>query len=235
MPAKRSTAARPSQQRVDLGVGHAGGGLQLLHHPVAADLLQLVDHPEHLGRDPGQLEPGQRRGQHLAAVDAEADGPDPGGVEDLLDHHDQLGVGHAGLHPDHVEVALGELAVAAPLGVLASPHPAYVVEPHRRVQLAGVLGGEPGQRHGEVEPQPHLPAAVVGEPVGLAVGLVAALPEQDLLVLQGRSGDGGEAVALEDPAGRGQQGLAPEHPAGELVAEAAQGAGLDRGLRHGES
>ena len=98
---------------------------------------------------------------------------------------------------DRVEVALHELAVAAALRVLAAPHGGDVVPLERRAELADVLGGKAGQRHGEIEPQADVAAAVVLEAVELLVGLRAAFAEEDFEVLERRRVDRAEAVRAE--------------------------------------
>ena len=130
---------------------------------------------------------------------------------------------------DRVEVALHELAVAAALRVLAAPHGGDVVALERRAQLADVLGGEAGQRHGEVEPQADVAAAVVLEAVELLVGFRAALAEQDFEVLQRRRVDRAEAVGAKDAPRGVDDLLARHHRLRQIVAEALERAGLDAG------
>ena len=123
---------------------------------------------------------------------------------------------------------LDELAVAAALRVLATPDLADLVALEGQGQLAGVRGHEAGERHGQVEAQRHPPSAVVGEPVDLLVGLVAALAEQDLRVLERRRVDRAEAVGAVDGPRRVHR-LARQHDVGQVVAEALQHPRFDAG------
>ena len=134
---------------------------------------------------------------------------------------------------DRVEVALHELAVAAALRVLAAPHGGDVVALERRAQLADVLGGEAGQRHGEIEPQADVAAAVVLEAVELLVGFVAAFAGEDFEVLERRRVDRAEAVGAKDAPGRVDDPLARHHRLRQIVAEAFERAGLDERTWHG--
>ena len=104
----------------------------------------------------------------------------------------------------------------------------------RRAELADVLGGEAGQRHGEIEPQADVAAAVVLEAVELLVGFLAPLAEQDFEVLERRRVDRAEAVGAKDAPGRVHDPLARHHRLRQIVAEAFERAGLDAGSRHGE-
>ena len=128
---------------------------------------------------------------------------------------------------DRVEIALHELAVAAALRVLAAPDRGDVIALERHAQLADVLGGEAGQRHGQVEPHADLAAAVVLELVELLVGFVAPLAGEDFQVLQRRRVDRAEAERAIDLLGRGDQPLARDHRLGQIVAKAFERAGFD--------
>ena len=92
---------------------------------------------------------------------------------------------------------------------------------------ADVLGGEAGQRHGQIEPQADVAAAVVLELVELLVGLLAPLAEQDFQVLEGRRVDRAEAVRAKDAPGRVDQPLARHHRLRQIVAEALERARLN--------
>ena len=110
-----------------------------------------------------------------------------------------------------------------------------VVALERRAEFADVLGGEAGQRHGEVEPQADVAAAVVLEAVELLVGFGAAFAEEDFEVLEGRRVDRAEAVGAKDAAGRVHDLLARQHRLRQVVAEALERPGLDSGGRHERS
>ena len=100
-----------------------------------------------------------------------------------------------------------------------------VVALEGRAQLADVLGGEAGQRHGQVEPQADLAAAVVLEAVELLVGLVAPLAGEDFQILQRRRVDRAEAVGAIDAARGLDEPLARHHRLGQIVAKALERAG----------
>ena len=86
-------------------------------------------------------------------------------------------------------------------------------------------GGEAGQRHRQIEPQPDPAPAVVLKLVELLVGLLAPLAGQDFQVLQGRRVDGAEAVGAIDPPGRVDQPLARNHRLRQIIAETLERAG----------
>ena len=90
---------------------------------------------------------------------------------------------------DGVEIALPEFAVTAVAGVLAAPDRAHVIALERRAELADVLGGEAGERHGQVETQGHVAAAVIREAVDQLVRFARRPCPEDLGVLQGRRVD----------------------------------------------
>ena len=147
----------------------------------------------------------------------------------VVDHQGGFDVGGDGAGADGVEIALHELAVAAALRVLAPPDRGDVVALQRHAQLVDVLGGEAGQRHRQVEPQPHPAAAVVLKLVKLLVGLLAPFAGQDFQVLQGRRVDRAEAVGAINPPGRVDQPLARNHRLRQIIAEALERARFDHG------
>ena len=85
--------------------------------------------------------------------------------ESLLHDEEHLEIGRRAVGSHDVEVALHELPVAAPLGVLSTEHLGDVVPPEGKVELGHVLGPEPGERHREIEPERDVPTSVVGETV----------------------------------------------------------------------
>ena len=146
--------------------------------------------------------PLQQPGEQHAVVQADREIADADRPQQVVDHQGGLDVGGRRAGADGVEIALHELAEAAFLGRFAAPHRGDVIAFERRAQFVDVLGGEAGQRHGEIEPQPDPPPAVVLEAVDLLVGLVAALAGEDFQVFQGRRVDGAEAIGTIDPPGR---------------------------------
>ena len=90
-----------------------------------------------------------------------------------------------------------------------------------------VLGREPGERHGEVEPEAHVAAAVILEAIELLVGLVAPLARQDLEVLERRRVDRRKAIRPVDAAGDLQNPLSGQGLSRQMVAKSLERAGLD--------
>ncbi len=148
-----------------------------------------------------------------------------------MNHQGRFDVGRQRPRADGVEVALHELAVAARLCVFAAPHAGDVITLERRAQLPDVLGHEPRQRHGQVEPHAHPALAVVLEVVKLLVGLFAPLAGENVQVLQRRRVDGAETVRAIDPPRRFDQPLARDHGLGQVVAKPLQRARFNP-LRH---
>ncbi len=149
-----------------------------------ADLAELVQRSEHGRGAVGQTEPFQQARQDHAVVEpngeiAEADRP-----HEVVDHQGGFDVGGRRAGADGVEIALHKLAKTAALGVLAPPHRGDVVALEGDAQFVEVFGGEAGQRHRQVEPQPHPTPPVVLKLVELLVGLLAPLAGQDFKVLQ---------------------------------------------------
>ena len=172
-------------------------------------------------------------GQHHAVVQADGEVGETDRPQQVVDHQGGFDVGGDRAGADGVEVALHELAVAAALRVLAPPDRGDVVSLQRDAQLVDVLRGEAGQRHRQVEPQPHPAPAVVLELVELLVGLLAPLAGQDFQVLQRRRVDRAEAVGAIDPPGRVDQPLARNHRLRRIVAETLERAGSNAlWLRH---
>jgi hypothetical protein len=175
-----------------------------------------------------QAEPCEERVEHapVGVVHLHAAQAEP---EEALAHQQQdLEVGRCRLRADGVEIDLDELAVAAALGVLAAPDLGRVPALEGERKLAEMCGHEPGEGHGEVVAHGHVPAAVVGEPVDLLVGLAAALTEQHLRVLQHRRVNGREAVAVEHHLQLPNQGEAHGLPVGQEIPEPLQHLRLDK-------
>ncbi len=102
--------------------------------------------------------------QHLPIVDIDRPGGDVQAGQDLVDDPGELGVEvqRNVVDVDDVDVALGELAVAALLRTLATPDPLHLVALEREDQVVEVCGDVPGERHGQVEVQAESGIAVVG-------------------------------------------------------------------------
>ncbi len=211
----------------------AGRLAHFLGHALGADLGQLIERAQNVGRHAFQTERFQQAGEHHAVVDVDREPLEADGPQQVVDDEDRFGVGGDRAGADRIEIALHEFAVAAALRVLAAPHGGDVVALERRAQLADVLGGEAGQRHGEVEPQADIAAAVVLEPIELLIGFRAPLAEQHVEVLECRRIDRAEPVRAEHAPRDIDNLLARQHGLRQIVAEALQGAGLDGG-RHGE-
>ena len=94
-----------------------------------------------------------------------------------------------------------------------------------------VLGGEPGQRHGEVEPQCDIAVPGILETVELLVDLGARfdLGQQHLGQFDRRRVDGGEPVRPVHPPGRLHETLPGNHQLGGIIAETPQDTRLDNG------
>ena len=154
-----------------------------------------------------------------------------GGGERVVDDLRRLGVGHDALGPDRVEVALDELAEPALRRPLAAEDRADRVPLERDAQLIDVLGDEPGQRHGQVEPQGELAgrAPLVRDVEDLPQDLVGPGPlaGQDLHPLDVRGLDRHVAERGERPAEAGEHPLAGDHHRGGDVPQPAGHAGID--------
>ena len=145
---------------------------------------------------------------------------------------DGFGIGGGALGADRVEIALHEFAVAAALGVFAAPDRGDVVALERRAEFADVLGGEAGERHGQVEAEADVAAAVVLEAVELLVGFRAPFAEEDFQILECRRIDRAEAVGAKHAPGGVHDRFAGEHDGRQIVAEALQSARLDGRAGH---
>ena len=219
----RCASAPLSPARSDISAATASG-------PTLASLSRARSSAD--ARSP-EAELGQHAVEHQSVADVDGEPLEAEGGQQVGDDQGHLDVGRVGRGADRVEVALEELAVATPLGVLAPPHRGQVVALERGADGSQVLGGEAGEGNGEVEAEGDVPAAVVGEAEQLLVGLLAALAHQHLGVLQRRGVDGDEAVAAVDGPGPLEQPLAGDGQRRGIVPEALQGAGLDEGCGHG--
>ena len=210
-------------------LGRASGRLHLFGNFFGADFGQLVECSQDERRRLGEASFLQQPVENRPVVDANREFREADLGEQLADDEDDLGIGGDALGADRVEIALHELAEAAALRVLAAPDGGDVVALERRAELADVLGGEAGQRHGEVEAQADVAAAVVLKAVELLVGFRAAFAEQDFEILEGRRIDRAEAVRAKHAPGRVHDLLARQHRLRQIVAEALERAGLDAG------
>ncbi len=138
-----------------------------LGHPVRADLVQLVDLPQH-GRGVGDAQAGVEALSQPPVVHPHQHRRQPEvGVQPLQGlqgDQRQLDVVVGGQRGgvDDVDVGLGELAVAALLRALAPPHLLDLVAPEREGQLVRVLQHVAGERHRQVEVQAELGLGVLG-------------------------------------------------------------------------
>ena len=94
-----------------------------------------------------------------------------------------------------------------------------------------MLGDEAGQRHGEIEPHRHRPAARVGEAIHLLFRFAAPLADQDFFVFQRRRVDRAETVGAINPPGRFDQPFARNHRLGQIIAKSLERARFDHGVR----
>ena len=215
--------------------GCAGDGLHFFGYFFGADLGQLIERSQDQCRRIGESGFLQQAIQNGSIVDANGEFREADFGEQLADDEDDLGIGGDAFGADRVEVALHELAEAAALRVFAAPDAGDVVALERRAEFADVLGGEAGERHGEVEAEADVAAAVVLKAVELLVGFGAAFAEEDFEILEGRRVDRAEAVGAKDAAGRLHDLLARQHGFRQIVAEAFERPGLNSRGRHGES
>ena len=204
-------------------------------HGVGAQPVELVHRAQHrqlltLGRHAGCR---HQPVQELAAVD-----PHNGlarrqarGLQGLGGHGDDLGVGLRAGRAHRICVALDELAEPARAGLLVAPHRPERIAPERLGQGLPALGGEPGQRRGEVIAQRHPLLVVVLQGKDALVGTVGVRQElaQRIGIFQRASLQELEPIALID-LGNGHQNLPlGGQVAGAAVGEAARGAGLRSG------
>ena len=204
-----------------------GRGNHLLGHGLRADLAEFVQRTKDGGCAVGQAEPFQQAREDHAVIDPDGEIAETDRSHQIVDHQGRFDVGGDRAGADGVEIALHELAIAAALSVLAPPYRGDVVSLERDAQFVEMFGGEAGQRHRQVEPQPHPAAAVVLKLVELLVGLFAPLAGQDFQVLQGGRVDGAEAVGAINPPGRVDQPFARNHRLRRIIAETLQRAGGD--------
>ncbi len=120
-----------------------------------------------------------------------------------MDGPDDLRIRQRGCGAHRVDVALGELAEAAPGGAVGPPDRAESVPLVGRGQLAAVSADDPGQGHGVVVAQGQVGFAggFVGSPFedleDECRGFVAELAGEDLQALERGGLQGVEAVTLE--------------------------------------
>ena len=151
-------------------------------------------------------------------------------------HGDDLGVGLGPGRAHGVGVALDELAVAAGAGLLVAPDRAEGVAAERLGQGLPVLGGEAGQRRGQVVAQRHPLLVVVLQGEDALVGPVGVGQElaERVGVFEGAGVQRLEAVALIDRRHGGQDPPLGGEVAGAAVDEAARRAGFGAGgVGHG--
>ncbi len=218
------------------------GLAQLRPHPVRADLVELVERDEHR---PGacRLEAavGHHRGEHPSVVDPHREVLQAEGGQGFGGGEDQLDLGDLRRDPEHVDVALGELSIAAVLWPFRPPHRPDLDGLEGLGQARVVVGVVADQGHGEVEAQ-----GQVGEILGTlgALELLATLQdlEDQLFVLAAfaaqqqaealdRGGlDAHEAVAAVHRQDLGHRPVAERRLLGQHVAHAAGRRGVKPGF-----
>ena len=208
---------------------------QLVDHGVATDLGELVECPEHRPAPAGEPLRIEKPIEDLAVIERDREVRHAGRVECGVDDLGDLGVGDDALGADRVEVALHELAEPPLGGPFAAKHRADGVPLERHAERIDVLGDEPGQGHGQVEPQRQLAGRppFVGDLEDLAQHLFRARPlaGQDLHPLDMRSLDRHEAEPGERLAEDREHPLAGNHHRRREVSQAAGNAGVDHGAK----
>src|SRR5262249_47908090 len=99
---------------------------------------------------------------------------------------------------------LPEFAKAAALRSLAPPHRPHVVALERGAELGNVLGGEAGERDGQVETQRDVSPPFIGKAEELLVSFRPPLAQKNFRVFQGGGVGGGIAVGAVAPPRLGQ-------------------------------
>ena len=212
--------------RVPRLVDVAGG--QLAADLVRPHLLQLVEDAEDvgplLGGDAGV---GEQHVEDAAAGEAHRVGADLQGLQGVAHAGDDLGVGDLRDHPHRVEVELGELAEAPLVRLVGAPHRRHLVAAERARQVA-VLGDHPRQRHGEIEAQAERFRLRPLDAEDRALRLLARRrAEQHVEVLDGRGGEGHEAVQLVDAADGVHHPLPGQQLGRHQVAQPLEQTGFD--------
>jgi hypothetical protein len=151
----------------------------------------------------------------------------PAGRPALHRHGDDLGVGLGAVRADRVGVALHELAEPAGTGLLVAPDRTVGIAAERLRQAVPVLGGEAGQRRGQVVAQRHPLVVVVGQREDAFVGAVGVRQElaERIGVFERPGLQRLEAPTLIDAADGRQDGAFGGHVAGAAIDETAGRAG----------
>ena len=225
----RLTTDRTHIEHCARRIGREPDPLQLVGHGHRPLFLELV----HDTQD--RLEPGShtRLGelgqQQPAIVHPELVAVDVERTHEVAHECEHLAVGGGRRGPDDVDVALQELAPAACLRVLAAPDGADVVAPERHPDRLAMLGREPGERNGEIEPERDISIPVVAEAVDLPLHFAVRvqLPEQDLAVLERGRLDRCEPEVPEHSLGDLDASLPDDRALRQLIGEALQRASLD--------
>ena len=230
----RSFEPRELQHRLDLAPSGARRRLEFGCDLVRTDLLELVEGTQDLGLALEQAEDFEQTGEDASIVDPNREPLESECTEQIVNDERGLGVHRGANLADRVEVALHELSIAPPLGVLAAPNRADLIALERNAERSDVLGRETCERDRQIESHPDVAPATVGEAVHLLVRLCAALAEQDLGEFERRCVDRTEPVAPVDTLGGVDEPLARDHRGGQEVAEALEGPRLNEGvvLRH---
>ena len=165
--------------------------------------------------------------QDAPAGEADAEGTAVECVQGVAHPRDDLGVGDLGGNAHGVEVELRELAEAPRARLVRAPHRPHLIAAEGTGQF-GILGDQPRKRHGEIEAQAEriVLRALDAEDGSRRLGAAGA--REDAEVLDGRGGDGHEAVELVHALDRRDHALTGDHLARQKIAEAAGKRGLDR-------
>ena len=210
----------PLAAHPDFQLETALGELSL--HPFPADLVQLVeDQQERAGPRGRHAGLGGDGCQQPAIVQAHVHGRHADGGQGRQCRLEDLALGEHGCFADGVDVALGELAVAPPLGSFRPPDRPDLHRPERRRESALVVGVETRQWNGEVISEPEI--GEVGEVRLLGHHGIEATPQHsvdELLVVAPlapfEAGDvlegGGFYAAVPEP------GIAVRQPADDGLA-----------------
>ena len=141
---------------------------------------------------------------------------------------DDLGVDGDGRGARRVNVELRELAKPSRAGLVGAEDRAEVVAAEREFQVLGVLGDEPRERDGQVEP--HRDRLFLGalQAEQRLVRLLAAGADEGGQVLEDRRVDREEAVALVDGLDLPDHVVAQDHVLRQQVLEPFEGLRLDQ-------
>ena len=195
---------------------------QLRGDLLGTDLRELVERAEDVGLALHESEVLEHACEQTAVVDPDREALEAERADEVVDHERGLHVAHGAGRPDRVEVALQELAVATPLGVLSAPDGADVVALEGRAEFVDAWR-RIAQRNA-IRAAPRRGRRTRSGTSGF--GLRAALAQQHLGVLERGRVDGRVAVAPVTPFAvsmRRSRGISRSAGSRSL-----EGSGLDR-------